>query len=367
MITTPATETGSRKQIWVLIGVIIGGLTLGVLYGFGRNAIATPVMRVETDSVDLGTTAPGALITRSIRLWNAGVAPLHITRIQTSCGCTAAQVVKSILSPGEETILSATVKARSIRGPGSVAIDLYSNDPRQPMRRVVLGFTTGEDTYLEPSVVDLGMLAVENLPMTKTTRLILAPPGSELGLDFGRGMSITSDSPNVVPTIADTSEANIKTLSLCLQKGAPIGQVRATLHVRDREQKIDLGLNVHATVRGRFRAAPSTLILGPVSPAGHDERLEVIVTGPLSGFRIDPATVGKSLAGLIGMKITQESPTIARIEVNVQKDRLPEVVSRTRYSDEIRLACRADGVEFAEWLTIPVVLFVQPNESHRIR
>ena len=64
-----------------------------------------PELRVERDSIDLGTIRLHDSAKVSYRLSNAGKLPLQIKSIGTSCGCSEAFITDSIIRPGKSTEL----------------------------------------------------------------------------------------------------------------------------------------------------------------------------------------------------------------------------------------------------------------------
>ena len=60
---------------------------------------------------------------------NKGKLPLKITRIRTSCGCTAAVTDKNILEPGESTEIHTEFDSANESGKVHRTIEVLSNDP----------------------------------------------------------------------------------------------------------------------------------------------------------------------------------------------------------------------------------------------
>ena len=60
-----------------------------------------PELRVEQDSIDIGTVRLHDSAKVSYRLSNAGNGPLQIKSIGTSCGCSEAFIKDSTLQPGK--------------------------------------------------------------------------------------------------------------------------------------------------------------------------------------------------------------------------------------------------------------------------
>jgi hypothetical protein len=63
---------------------------------------------------------------------NVGLAPLKITRVQASCGCTAAQPGTYDLAPGEATEVAVTYDSKGKQGKQTSTVTIYSNDPANP-------------------------------------------------------------------------------------------------------------------------------------------------------------------------------------------------------------------------------------------
>ena len=81
---------------------------------------------------DFGFIPRGAKVTHSFLLKNVGNDTLKITNVRKSCGCTAAPLRKSVLVPGDTTILEVTFSSGSYQGPVSKAVYVESNDPIEP-------------------------------------------------------------------------------------------------------------------------------------------------------------------------------------------------------------------------------------------
>jgi len=69
---------------------------------------------------------------------NVGTDTLEVKNVRTSCGCTVAAMAKKVLAPGEETIVSATLKLKGKQGKQAKDISVESNDPAQPVYKLRL-------------------------------------------------------------------------------------------------------------------------------------------------------------------------------------------------------------------------------------
>jgi hypothetical protein len=93
---------------------------------------AQPRLAVDDPIHDFGRLAADAVVSHRFRLRNAGNAPLAISKVNVSCGCTTTAVGKETLAPGEETTLEATFHASGDQGPVRKVMQVLSNDPASP-------------------------------------------------------------------------------------------------------------------------------------------------------------------------------------------------------------------------------------------
>lgn len=93
---------------------------------------AQPRLELSATEWNFGQVWQGEDLTYKIIVKNTGNAPLNITGVKTSCGCTAAHKPKEMLSPGEEDSLEITYNAKKKVGPANQTVTLTSNDPVRP-------------------------------------------------------------------------------------------------------------------------------------------------------------------------------------------------------------------------------------------
>ena len=63
---------------------------------------------------------------------NAGDEPLRISKIKTSCGCTASSTEKKLFEPGEKGNVKVVYKTKNRSGPFRQKIRVFTNDPDNP-------------------------------------------------------------------------------------------------------------------------------------------------------------------------------------------------------------------------------------------
>ena len=125
-----------------------------VLGTLSANAVASGILTADTLAFDVGQVLEGQIVTHTFTLSNSGDAPLTITNVSTSCGCTTTILAKNVLASGESVPLEARFNSRGFGGQTArkvVHIDYTSyTDPAK--RRLDLTLAA---TVLRPQAYDL--------------------------------------------------------------------------------------------------------------------------------------------------------------------------------------------------------------------
>ncbi len=119
-----------RFKVLLLVTLLTA---LGVIVSSCTTAV--PQIELSTTSFNLGDINPAdGIRTESFGVKNIGTAPLNITGVSTSCGCTKAEVDKEVLQPGEQAQLTVSYDPRihkGLVGPIKRIVYIQSNDPLQ--------------------------------------------------------------------------------------------------------------------------------------------------------------------------------------------------------------------------------------------
>lgn len=160
-----------------------------------------PVADFPEKVKDFGLVVKGEKIRATFEVRNTGTAPLEISQVRPTCGCTVADFDRTV-PPGGKGKIVAEVDTTDFTGPISKAVLVYTNDPAMPSMTLVVkadvqafidvvprsfvrfnvlqGEAAEEKVVLVPSQpVDFKVLAVETgtAPVTATFRKL---EGSEL-------------------------------------------------------------------------------------------------------------------------------------------------------------------------------------------
>jgi hypothetical protein len=96
-----------------------------------------PVINIVEKIKDFGTVAKGEKVHATFEVRNVGKAPLEITQVRPTCGCTVANFDRTIL-PGGTGKIAADVDTTGFSGPISKAVLVFSNDPATPQVNLVI-------------------------------------------------------------------------------------------------------------------------------------------------------------------------------------------------------------------------------------
>jgi hypothetical protein len=86
---------------------------------------------------DFGTILQGEVVTASFHFTNTGNAPLLISNVQTSCGCTVGEFPHDPIAPGKDGVIKATYNSKGHHGFQSRSLTVVSNtNPNQTVLRL---------------------------------------------------------------------------------------------------------------------------------------------------------------------------------------------------------------------------------------
>ncbi|MFQ5805413.1 MAG: DUF1573 domain-containing protein [Phycisphaerae bacterium] len=102
------------------------------------ESAAAPKLEVSTSEWDFGVKWAGEKAETTITLRNVGDAPLHIDRVKTSCGCTAARVKDKVLQPGETQDVEVSYNTKKRTENVNQKVDVYSDDPQHPVTTILV-------------------------------------------------------------------------------------------------------------------------------------------------------------------------------------------------------------------------------------
>ena len=153
---------------------------------------AVPKITVEQLIHDFNQVGPGTKNICEFKFTNTGNALLKIEEIQTTCGCTAAELGKREYAPGESGVIKITFRAGKEAGPTSKHLFVKSNDKAAPKLALTIKADVVMKIDYEPKILKL-LLNRENAACPEITLTSLDNQPFAIKLIKSTGDFITAD------------------------------------------------------------------------------------------------------------------------------------------------------------------------------
>ena len=114
-----------------------------------------PAIEFDMRMHDFGLVNEGTALKHVFRVRNGGTAPLVLSEVRTSCGCTAATLGITTLPPGGSGPLEVTMDTHGVHGKGKRSITVSANDPRQPTSTLEIAYEVERLLGLDRTFVHL--------------------------------------------------------------------------------------------------------------------------------------------------------------------------------------------------------------------
>lgn len=120
---------------------LVSGIVLSCNFAMAQDStnvadgVTGPKIEFAETSYDFGTASQATQVKHTFKFSNVGTDTLKITRVKTSCGCTAAESSK-IIAPQEGGQITVTYSTGSHRGKVTKTVYVFSNDVEAPQRKI---------------------------------------------------------------------------------------------------------------------------------------------------------------------------------------------------------------------------------------
>lgn len=107
-----------------------------------------PLAVLENAEFDFGVITPRDSISHAFVLKNGGTGNLEVKRLISSCGCTTAELSSDSVSPRSSVDIEVTLDLRGRFGHQERSVAVLTNDPANPMLRLVVKGTVRPERRL---------------------------------------------------------------------------------------------------------------------------------------------------------------------------------------------------------------------------
>ncbi len=216
---------------------------------------AGPVISFREAVYDAGETWEGESISHIFTFTNIGDAELKISRVRTTCGCTASNLSSDTIAPGESGEIRATFNTRGYRGRTTQPVFIHSNDRQNPTARVEIVTTIKTVAAFDPRNVQFGRV-VQGQPAVREVSVVFDG-------DPVRVLEISAQPEFFSARIIEPEEpesAGPVRIEVTLSPEAPVGRHRGGLTARiDHPRMTSLTGRLLATVEGLIQHQPRML------------------------------------------------------------------------------------------------------------
>lgn len=112
-----------KKQFLLSFLLVFLGLSSAV---FAQDE-AVAQISFDEETFDFGEIKQGDVVEHEFVFKNTGNAPLQLTNVATTCGCTAPDWPREVIAPGETSKITVKFNSRGKRGTQKKVISIYSN------------------------------------------------------------------------------------------------------------------------------------------------------------------------------------------------------------------------------------------------
>ncbi len=147
MIVLTRLDTGGQMYIKNIFIIIL----LSIL----QSGWSQELTLISPHLIDMGTAFEDTLLESKIIFTNSGDRTLKISRVQTSCGCTATQLEKMTYEPGEKGEISVKFDTKG-QHPGQIRkfVTIYLEEGQPQSARITLQLQLKAYLEIEPRFID---------------------------------------------------------------------------------------------------------------------------------------------------------------------------------------------------------------------
>lgn len=225
-----------------------------------------PTIDIVEKIKDFGVIAKGERLVAVYEVRNTGQAPLQITQVRPTCGCTVADFDR-LIPPGGVGKIRAEVETASFSGPNSKAILVFSNDLTNPQVNLVVKFDVRSFIEVLPRALILFKNLMSGEATTEKVTLVSAD-GADFevtGVDAGGGpYQVTYRKLSESEQIAGRKGSQWEVM-IAVPADAPEGTLNHKINVKTTAAKApEVPINVTGAIRPVVQVIPAQANLGKV-------------------------------------------------------------------------------------------------------
>jgi len=157
-----------NKAIIIVISIVVIVGAFLIFYNIQNKSSQPPTISFSEEEWDFGKIKEDERPIHIFTIKNTGREELIISRVRSSCGCTATMLSSDNIKPGQSAELQATFNPTGFNGIVKKDIYIESNDPQLPKTKVTINAEVepipSPQAFLSNSQWDLGLISQGDLP-----------------------------------------------------------------------------------------------------------------------------------------------------------------------------------------------------------
>jgi hypothetical protein len=236
-------------------------------------------------SRDFGSVPHGQLCVHPFRLVNNTGSTVRITRVRVSCGCTSARALTSVLAPGQETAIVASMDTGRFYNTKNVTIYVEFDKPHFEEVRMWVQANSRDDVAFSSDGIAFGQIKRGTAQAGKITVTFLGDGRTKV-------LEAKSESNYVQAALKEVSRATgdvVYEVTANVRADTPAGKWYTDIWLKTNNPNIPkLRVPVTIEIEATLSVSPHTVTLGQVK-AGAEQDRKVILRGA-TPFRITGIT-----------------------------------------------------------------------------
>ena len=247
-----------------------------------------PRLVVLEPEYNFGKINSNKLVEHDFILRNAGTSILKIENIQTTCGCTTAEMVKDEIALNEEVPIHVMFDTKGRQGPQTQSVTIASNDPANPTLELRIVGEAIASIHIEPTAVQFGRIEDDN---PREAKVVIQSNKEEITFQIE---SVESDGLEFIQHEIEEVEPGKKyELHFKTIGNLPVGNHNGRFIIRtDSAERSVIWLPVSLQVIGALEVMPSAVYIRYSENPDELERQQLSITaGRVDEFVINEVVI----------------------------------------------------------------------------
>ena len=263
-----------KHFLWLAVIFLVFGVLITFVFGF-RPLDSTKAPKIAFDErvYDFGVVEPEDKPHHYFTFKNTGQVDLVISKVKSSCGCTAALLSEEQIPPGELGKIEIKFDPRGRRGKQQKTVSIHSNAENESVIQLTIQGVVKASVEVAPEQIFFG--SVNNQEVYEKRIRVLGAGDGKLKITHVETSSAFLTGEISPPQLGEIITYEVK---IVLHSGAPVGKLEETLTIHtNNETRPRLNVSIEGNVLGPISVHPEQLFLGFIN-AGEVIQRDILLT-----------------------------------------------------------------------------------------